>query len=151
MGNRIGLKPVQAERMPTGNYNYAKYRPREAKFPFEQYGLILEKAKNKEDSTEQLQGAKSASDRFPNIRENVMRSFSVYDPKKEHSRRKYKTLSDALKSTGLPNNIKHKYMLTRNHKETTEEPRSAASGYREGQSVDAESVMSDSRVVTEQD
>ena len=26
--NRIGLQPVPAERLPTGNFNYAKYRPR---------------------------------------------------------------------------------------------------------------------------
>ncbi|XP_063725139.1 uncharacterized protein LOC134853126 [Symsagittifera roscoffensis] len=51
--------------------------------------------------------------RFPNVREHIMRNFTVYDPKKDLSRRRYNTLSEALKETGLPNNIKHKHLLTR--------------------------------------
>ena len=53
---------------------------REAKYPFEQYGLIVEKAKDKEEASG-MESACQSAERFPHIRENIMRNFTVYDPK----------------------------------------------------------------------
>ena len=48
-----------------------------------------------------------------NLLKNISSNWNCFDYRKDLSRRRYNTLSEALKETGLPNNIKHKHLLTR--------------------------------------